>query len=92
MKWFLYILKSKVCEKYYAGISQDPERRLVFHNTVEKSFTSRYKPLEIVFIKECESKKEALIFEKKVKGWKSRLMIEKVLKVKHRLNFLLRCL
>lgn len=80
MEWFLYILKSKVCGKYYVGVSQDPGRRLIFHNTVEKGFTSRYRPWEIVFIKECESKKEALNFEKKIKSWKSRLMIEKVLK------------
>lgn len=79
MRWFLYILKSKVCEKYYIGISQNPERRLEFHNTVEKGFTLRYRPWEIVFIKECESKKEALIIEKMIKSWKSRLMIEKVL-------------
>ena len=52
----------------------------MFHNTIEKGFTSRYRPWELVFVKECESKKEALNLEKKIKNWKSKLMIEKVLK------------
>ncbi|MEW6508697.1 MAG: GIY-YIG nuclease family protein, partial [Bacteroidota bacterium] len=42
MNWFLYILKSKLNEKHYIGISQNPVRRLEYHNSIEKGFTSRY--------------------------------------------------
>jgi len=78
MKYFLYILKSKATEKYYTGISQNPERRLFYHNTIEKGFTSKYRPWEKVFIKEFDSKKEALLIERKIKKWKSRKMVEKI--------------
>ena len=80
MKYYIYILKSDKYDKYYTGISQNPQRRLEYHNTIEKGFTSRYRPWEIVFIKEFDSKKEAMTNEKRIKNWKSRKMIEKVLK------------
>lgn len=79
MQYFLYILKSKAANKYYTGISQNPEKRLFFHNTAEKGFTSRYRPWKIVFTKEYETKETALAMERKVKSWKSKIIIEKLL-------------
>ena len=79
MPYYLYILKSISHPPYYTGISENPFRRLDFHNTVEKGYTSRYRPWEIVFIKECPGKKEAEILERKIKSWKSRGMIEHVI-------------
>lgn len=79
MTYYVYILKSKSTDKYYTGISKNPERRLEFHNTIEKGFTSRYRPWELVFQKEYNSKEEAMVVEKKIKSWKSRKMIEKVI-------------
>jgi len=81
MKYFLYILKSKKYDKYYTGISQNPHRRLEYHNTLEKGFTSRYRPWRIVFVKEFNSKHEAIMIERKIKNWKSKKMIEKILSV-----------
>ena len=79
MKYFLYILKSKKYDKYYTGISQNPHRRLEYHNTIEKGFTSRYRPWKIVFIKGFDSKGEAMKAEKKIKKWKSSKIIERIL-------------
>jgi predicted GIY-YIG superfamily endonuclease len=79
LSWFLYILKSKVCEKFYTGISQNPERRLNFHNTFEKGFTSRYRPWELVFMKGYDNRSEAQFAEKKIKKLKSKLVIKKIL-------------
>ena len=79
MGYFLYILKSKSIDKYYVGISQNPLRRLEYHNTIEKGFTSRYRPWEIVFTQEFNSKKEALVIERKIKAWKSKIMIERII-------------
>jgi len=56
MGYWLYILKSKSADKYYIGISQNPERRVCYHNTLEKGFTSRYRPWQIVFTKEYDGK------------------------------------
>ncbi len=80
MIYYLYILKSKMIEKLYIGISQDPQKRLSYHNTIEKGFTSRYRPWEIVYLKEFSNKQEALVTERKLKGWKNKRMIEKVIK------------
>jgi putative endonuclease len=80
MKHSLYILQSKSCGKYYVGISQNPEIRVQYHNTIEKGFTSRYRPWKIVFTQEYETKETALAKERKVKRWKSKAMIENLIK------------
>ena len=79
MKYFLYILKSQSADKYYVGISENPEVRLYYHNNIEKGFTSRYRPWEMVFTKEFNSKSDAADAEKKIKGWKSRVMTERII-------------
>ena len=79
MKYNLYILKSISSEKYYTGVSENVDRRLLFHNTIEKGFTARYRPWMIVFKEEFDTKQEAREAEKKVKSWKSRKMIEKLI-------------
>jgi len=79
MEHHLYILRSIKVYKYYVRISKNPERRLEYHNTIEKGFTSRYRPWEIVFTKKYKTKAEAMAVEKKIKGWKSRIMIEKLI-------------
>jgi putative endonuclease len=79
MSYSLYILKSQSAEKYYTGISANPELRLSYHNTIEKGFTSRYRPWEIVFTKEYESKEIAHQVELEIKSWKSKKMLEKIL-------------
>ncbi|MDP3684189.1 MAG: GIY-YIG nuclease family protein, partial [Ignavibacteria bacterium] len=56
-----------------------PELRLSYHNTFEKGFTSRYRPWEIAFTKEYESKEVAHQMELKIKNWKSKKMIERVI-------------
>ena len=79
MPHFVYILKSKSADKYYIGSSSDPERRLKCHNTIEKGFTSRYRPWEIVYTKEYSSKSEALLAERKMKSWKNKKKIIKLM-------------
>jgi putative endonuclease len=69
-------LKSQLNERYYIGISQNPERRLEYHNSIEKGFTSRYRPWELIFTKKYNSRVEALFAEKKLKSWKSRKAVE----------------
>jgi putative endonuclease len=76
MPHYLYILQSKKNGIYYKGSSSNPEERLKHHNTIEKGFTSRYRPWKIVYKKEYPTKAEAMQAERKVKGWKSRKMIQ----------------
>ena len=80
MPYFLYILYSVSGNRYYVGSSDNPSRRIVFHNTLEKGFTSRYRPWKIVLTKEFADKSSAQAAERKVKSWKSRVMIEKLIR------------
>ncbi|NTW52920.1 MAG: GIY-YIG nuclease family protein [Chlorobiaceae bacterium] len=73
------MLHSESADRYYIGISSDPERRRHFHNTIEKGFTSRYRPWSLVYVKEYSSKTDAHAAESKVKNWKSRKMIERLI-------------
>lgn len=76
MKYFLYILRSKVKETYYTGVSDDPERRHFFHNNdSKKGYTKRFRPWDLVFTKAFDTKEQALAAERKVKSWKSKRMI-----------------
>ena len=80
MACWLYVLYSEKADRYYVGQSTDPHRRLEFHNSIENGFTARYRPWRIVFLRECESTEIAGKLESKVKRWKSRKMIEKLIK------------
>jgi putative endonuclease len=74
----LYILHSEAHDRYYIGSSQNEENRLTHYNTTEKGFTSRYRPWKLAFVKEFPDKESAQQAERKVKSWKSKLMIEKL--------------
>jgi putative endonuclease len=80
MPFYLYILFSLSVDKYYVGSSKNPIRRLHFYNTIEKGFTSRYRPWRIVFVLEFPSKEVAQVAERKVKSWKSREMIDRLIR------------
>ncbi len=77
--YYLYILKSGTADRYYVGISSNPRRRLDYHNSFEKGFTSRYRSWRIAFTREYPSKAEAHAAETMVKGWKCRKMIERLI-------------
>ncbi len=80
MSYYLYILQSQIHQKFYIGSSESPTRRLFFHNSIEKGFTARYRPWKLAFVKEFPSKSIAQMAERKIKSWKSRLMIERLIK------------
>jgi len=82
----LYILYSGNADRYYFGSSDDPLRRLVYHNTKENGFTARYRPWKIVFQMEFPKKTLARLAEKKVKSWKSRSMTEKLINGEFKLS------
>ena len=65
MSYYVYIIESETSGNYYVGSSKNPEKRLQFHNTVEKGFTSRYRPWRIIFKKEYESKNRSTKVRKK---------------------------
>ena len=80
MPYSLYILQSQINQKFYIGSSEDPKRRLHYHHSIEKGYTAQYRPWNLVFVKEFLSKSLAQKAERKIKSWKSRLMIERLIK------------
>ena len=74
MSYYFYILQSTQKEIYYYGSSDDPDRRLGYHNAESKGFTQRYRPWCIVFRHRFDTRAEAEAAERLVKGWKSKKM------------------
>jgi putative endonuclease len=67
MLYFLYILQSRVNQKFYIGSSEYPERHLLYHASIEKGFTSRYRPWKLVFVQKFLPKSIAQKAERKTK-------------------------
>jgi putative endonuclease len=67
MKWFVYIIQSQSKGILYKGFTSDIEKRLFEHNNDLGRFTKGKGPWVLVFLKEFDNKKEALIYEKKIK-------------------------
>ncbi|MDZ7719451.1 MAG: GIY-YIG nuclease family protein [Balneolaceae bacterium] len=75
MDYFLYILQSEIKETYYIGSSDNPQRRLPYHNAESKGYTQRYRPWKLVYTHPFDTKQKALKAEQIVKKWKSKKMI-----------------
>ena len=54
-------------------------KRLNDHKNGRVKFTKNKRPLTLIFVKEFQNYKLALSFEEKVKSWKKRKSIEKIL-------------
>ena len=73
MALYVYILR---CSdgKLYAGITNDPDRRLTEHQTgtFPDAFTRSRRPVEMVFCLHFPdgTHKEAMRFERQLKGWR----------------------
>jgi len=69
-QYFVYIL---LCSdnSYYTGITNDLERRLYEHETGLNpgSYTSKRRPLKLVFHERFPDAIQAIAFEKQIKGW-----------------------
>jgi putative endonuclease len=80
MKYTVYILYSFALDKFYIGYTGDEiSIRLSKHNAYHKGFTGRQNDWMIKYTEEYESKAEAIKREKQIKGWKSRVKIQKLI-------------
>ncbi len=70
---YVYILE---CSDgtYYTGVTNDPERRLLEHNSdnFPESFTHSRLPLTMKFCEYFTDPIQAIAWEKKIKGWSHR--------------------
>ena len=78
--FYTYIIFSEILNKYYIGSTTNIEERLVKHNHNHKGFTGNKSDWKIVYFEEYMIKTDALKRELQIKKWKSRIMIEKLIK------------
>lgn len=78
--FYTYILYSESLNKYYIGYTSDLEERVARHNRGGEKFTSKGQPWKLVYSEEYDSKELAHKRERQIKKWKSKVMIEKLIK------------
>lgn len=79
MVYYLYILYSASLNRFYVGISHDPEERFKYHNSFPKGWTVRGRPWKLVFKKQFPDKATAQYWEAFIKKQKKRSLIEKII-------------
>ncbi len=78
---YTYILYSETLDRYYIGSIRDLlSERLYKHNHQHKGFTSVVSDWKVVYQEEFTDYVKAHCREKEIKGWKSRKMIERLIK------------
>ena len=84
MNHYVYIIYSQALDRYYIGCSKDPQTRVRYHNQgksgSKQAFTKRAKDWKMVWVKNFNTKHEAILFEIKLKRMKSRKYIETLIK------------
>ncbi|OGY45639.1 MAG: hypothetical protein A2744_03050 [Candidatus Buchananbacteria bacterium RIFCSPHIGHO2_01_FULL_44_11] len=76
---YLYILKTSK-NTYYVGSTNDIEQRLSYHQSGKVKSTKDKLPVTLVFKEYYKTKAEAQLKEYKLKRWKSKRMLEGVIK------------
>ena len=76
--YYIYIIYSNIADKFYVGYSDNPQRRLIDHNTKPfNTYTSKLRPWVLKAAFECGSiEGEAIKVERFIKKQKSRTLIE----------------
>jgi putative endonuclease len=69
MPFYVYIIQSQKDGSYYKGYSENPYARLTQHNNGESIYTAGKIPWILVCLLSFETKKEALIKERKLKKY-----------------------
>ena len=77
--FFCYILYSHKLDKYYIGSTSNLEGRLRRHLSNHNGFTGKETDWVVKWKQRFESKKEALVMERRIKSWKSRVLIGKLI-------------
>lgn len=65
--YWVYVLYSDSADRFYIGISEDPDRRLASHNAGRSRWTSRYTPWRIVYRRRFPRITQARKFENRLK-------------------------
>ena len=77
MRYFTYIIDSESKDRWFYGQSHSTEQRLLQHNSGQNKSTKGRDPWELIFLREFETKREAVNFEMKLKKLKNKKYIIK---------------
>jgi putative endonuclease len=68
--WHVYIAKART-QRFYTGITTDPEKRIVDHNLgIGSKFAINQGPLQLLYVSApCATKSEARKREVQIKNW-----------------------
>ncbi|HEC21160.1 MAG TPA: GIY-YIG nuclease family protein [Candidatus Peregrinibacteria bacterium] len=75
----VYILKSKVKERYYIGSTGNLDDRIVRHNQGRNKSTKAHRPWNVALTENYKTKKEALKRERKIKSYKGGEAFKKII-------------
>ncbi|MGH2575013.1 MAG: GIY-YIG nuclease family protein, partial [Ignavibacteria bacterium] len=79
---FVYILQSKLNQRYYIGSTLDVEHQFIQHQSGLVASTKHLRPLELKYYQKYETLKQARQIEYKLKKLKSRKIIEQIIQDK----------
>ena len=65
--YYVYIIYSQKIKKHYTGQTVDLDRRIEEHNRGKTAFLATGIPWKLVYLKEFETRKEAILLEKSIK-------------------------
>jgi putative endonuclease len=67
--YYVYILTNHANTVLYTGITNNLERRLHEHRSPNNGFTGKYHATKLIYVTQLPTPEEAIIVEKKIKGW-----------------------
>ena len=78
-KFYVFILQSKKDFSFYVGQCDDLDGRMSCHFDGLSRYTASKRPWRLLYFEVYASRLEALRRERKIKGWKSRVYLEKLI-------------
>ena len=66
--YFVYVISSEVANKFYVGMSTDPQARLKQHNGGHSQFTKGFRPWKLVYSEFAGNRENARKLEKYYKS------------------------
>lgn len=82
LKGYIYILQSLLKDSFYIGSTNNLQKRIIEHQNGCVKSTKHIRPLELMFNKEFDTIQEAGKIEYKLKSYKSRKIIERIIEEK----------
>ncbi len=78
--YYVYVLLSKLDDKFYIGFTEDLRKRLKEHNDGKSFATKCRRPFELIFYEAYRNKYDALRREKYFKSTKGKTSLKSMLK------------